>query len=50
MSRAVAAYASDLVVRPQLNALLPWIAEAAWLLSALVLLCAARARTVNIHA
>jgi hypothetical protein len=38
----IAAYASDLVVEPQVRAWLPWIPEAAWLLSAGFLLLAAR--------
>jgi uncharacterized membrane protein HdeD (DUF308 family) len=39
----IAAYASDLVVQPQLKALLPWLPEAAWLLSVALLFLAARA-------
>ncbi len=38
----IAAYASDVVLEPQLKALLPWIPEAAWLLSAGLLFLAAR--------
>ena len=39
----IAAYASDLIVQPELKALLPWIPQAAWLLSAALLFLAARA-------
>ncbi len=39
----IAAYASDLVVLPQLKALLPWIPEAAWLASAVLFFLAVRA-------
>jgi len=38
----IAAYAADLVVEPQLKLLLPWVPEAAWLASAVLLLLAAR--------
>ncbi len=38
----IAAYASDVIIEPQLKALLPWIPEAAWLLSAALLYLAAR--------
>lgn len=40
----IAAYASDLVVQPELKALLPWIPEVAWLLSAALLFLAAFSR------
>jgi Na+/melibiose symporter-like transporter len=39
----IAAYASDLVVQPQLKALLPWIPEAAWLVASALLVLALRA-------
>jgi hypothetical protein len=38
----IAAYASDVVLEPQLKALLPWIPEAAWLLCAGLLFLAGR--------
>jgi MFS family permease len=38
----IAAYASDVIVEPQVKAWLPWMPQAAWLLSALLLLLAAR--------
>ncbi len=38
----IAAYASDLVMDPELKAILPWIPEASWLLAALLLLFAGR--------
>ena len=36
----IAAYASDMVVEPDIKALLPWLPVTAWLLSALLLLAA----------
>jgi len=44
----IAAYASDLVVQPQLKALLPWIPEAAWLASAALLFLAAFSRDTRL--
>jgi Na+/melibiose symporter-like transporter len=38
----IAAYASDLVMEPEIKAALPWAPQAAWLLSAALLLLAAR--------
>jgi MFS family permease len=40
----IAAYASDLIVEPRIGELLPWIPEAAWSFSAVVLLLAAASR------
>jgi MFS family permease len=40
----VAAYASDLVLEPQVKAALPWAPQTAWLLSAALLLLAVRRR------
>jgi MFS family permease len=40
----IAAYASDVLIEPQIKAALPWVPEIAWLLSAALLLLAARRR------
>jgi MFS family permease len=40
----IAAYAGDLIMEPEVKAVLPWLPQAAWLLSAALLLLAVRRR------